>query len=119
VDDLYDLLAGVTDFRTLLPDACSVARSTKSRATGSATSASSKRDADFAHRRADVCFGQRATAAQTVEYAVQPIAQTIEHAFCPSSTPHQTQKRRRAKLAGQRTSSGRPSNSSSNGCGWP
>ncbi|XHS02789.1 hypothetical protein ACFB49_44100 [Sphingomonas sp. DBB INV C78] len=43
-----------------------------------------QRDADFAHGRADVCFVERATATQTVEYAAKPLAQTFEHRHTPA-----------------------------------
>jgi hypothetical protein len=75
VDDLDDLLARRDRFQDRLANAFSVTSSMKRRATGSATSASSKRDAHFAHRFANVLLVERTATAQAVKDKTPPSRQ--------------------------------------------
>ena len=62
-----------------------------------------QRDADLAHRRAHVGLRQRAAAAKLVEYAAEPIAQTVEHPHLPPIGPARNAKDAGGRnLAGQR-----------------
>ena len=62
-----------------------------------------QRDPDFAHRRTNIEFGQRAAAAELVENATEAVGETIEQVSSLSnspattSSPRQIVKRRWAK----------------------
>jgi hypothetical protein len=112
VDDLDDLLAGRDRSEHLLADRL-LGRLVDELADHRQSDVGLEQsDPDFAHRGADVGLGQRAAAAKPIEDGAKAVAQTVEHALLPftesrpKSLPRagggKREKRRRAKLAGQR-----------------
>src|SRR5918997_1265260 len=48
-------------------------------------------NAHFAHRRTHVRLAERAAPAKLIEYAAEPIAQTVEHALLPMTSNARSQ----------------------------
>ena len=106
---LTTIWPGVTERMTSWPTAFSVTWSTKSRATGSATSASSSatRTSRIAERTS--ASAQRAAPAKLVEYAAKAIAQAVEHPNLLESMKRKTQNTPADETSSASVSRGTPS----------